>query len=397
MPFKILIVDDEQMIFDGLRASLHFMRKEWKCYFARNSVEAEKYLMKEKLDVVVAEMAMPGRDGIAFFHEVEERQPGAVRIVLSGQSNIQKAMQASTVAHQFISKPCSTQVFVETIQRTLALRHVLLDDSVRAMVNRVNSLPVVPDLYLAITQELRTDEPNIRRIAALVEQDVGMTATLMKVVNSSFFGFYEKVTSPERAVILLGIDVLKGLVLGTRLLQEFRSPCYFGFSIHKLWEHCFQTGMFARAIATDCCPGRSFADACFISGMLHDVGKLVLLSLPDDMYLPIIESVQQKGGPVVTAEEDMLHLNHAHIGAYLLGLWGFPIEVVNGVYGHHRPVMLTDEIPVEVVVHIANALQHEMVPNKKYSFSKLDMPLLQLNGLDSQLEHWRTVCETHMR
>ncbi|MDD3311742.1 response regulator [Pseudodesulfovibrio sp.] len=396
MQRKILFVDDDQSILDSFRTMLHFKRKEWRCYFADSGPAGLAILDRHPIDVVIADMRMPGMDGGDFLKEVEKRQPGAVRMILSGYSEMQLLLKSVKHAHQFLSKPCSSDTVVETIRRVTELSHILNHDGVRRVVAGVDSLPAIPDLYVRISEELSRPEPDLKRLAGLVERDVGVTATLMRVVNSSFFGFYDKVSSPARAVVLLGVEALKGLVLGEHLLREIKGDSLAGYSVNKLWEHSLETGYFAKAIASIERKDDQFVEDCFISGMLHDVGKLVLATEMQERYAAVLERVRTNSGPVYGAEGLEFGVSHAEVGAYLLGLWSFKARVVEAVHGHHLPVVCVADCSATMIVHAANVLQHELRQYSGYTHSVMDEPMLESLGLADRIGAWREACKKYM-
>lgn len=393
MKRRILFVDDEQSVLDGFRVMLHSQRREWKCAFALSGEQGLAMIQEAPFDVVIADMRMPGMDGADFLKEVERLQPATIRMILSGYSDMQLLLKSARHAHQFLSKPCSSEKLISAIRRVTGLSPILNNEAVRSIVTGLNALPVIPDLYIRITQELERPEPDLKRIAELVQRDVGMTATLMKVVNSSFFGFYRKIKDPAHAVTLLGIDALKGLVLGAHLLSKLDTSSFKGYSVEKLWEHCLQTGYFAKTIASGEGRDRQFVEDCFIAGILHDVGKLVLVTQMDGLYKPVVESVRQEGGPVVVHERQRLGVSHAEVGAYLLGLWGFKQSVVEGVFGHHGANEDRGSLTEALVVHVANALQHELGPaNSGYVFEQVHSDWLEAANAGDKLEKWREAC-----
>lgn len=393
MKRKILFVDDDRNVLDGFRTMLHPKRRDWKGRFALSAEEGLKLVDAEEFDVVIADMRMPGMDGADFLGEVEKRQPGTVRMILSGYSEMKALLKSAKHAHQFLSKPCSSEVIIATIQRALELQSVLNDDSVREIVAQLDSLPAIPDLYVKVAEELQSGEPDLQAVADLVEQDIGISATLMKVVNSSFFGFYETVTTPSRAVVLLGVEALKGLILGVNLLRELDLSDFPGYSVEKLWEHSLQTGYFAKVIANEEGLDREVSENCFICGILHDVGKLVLVTNLPEKYRSVLETVQAGNGPILDAEERVLGVNHAGIGAYLLGLWGFGIDVVSGVLGHHSPVLCGEGVTPGLVVHAANVFQHELADSHSgYHFTSLDSDWFRSQQMEERLGRWREVC-----
>lgn len=393
MKRNILFVDDDQAILDGFKSMMYTKRKEWRCHFATSGAKGLKLLEKAEFDVVIADMRMPGMDGADFLAEVAERQPGAIRMILSGYSDMASLLKSASIAHQFMTKPCSTVKVIETIQRVIDLSAILGNDRVRKIVARLEALPVIPDLFVQITRELENPEPNIKAIGKMVERDVGISATLMKVVNSSFFGFYENVSSPARAVTLLGTETVKGLVLGVQFMSVIDLSALNNYSVEKLWNHSLETGYFAKTIAAMESQDKDFIETCFLAGILHDVGKLVCVTKMNDVYSPVLECTQERGGPVFRCEQKQLGVTHAEVGAYLLGVWGFKTEVVEAVNGHHAPKARGMELRPETIVHVANTLQHELKRYSGYTHSLINGDHLASLGLNHRLDEWREACK----
>ncbi|WP_147820305.1 response regulator [Salidesulfovibrio onnuriiensis] len=394
---RILFIDDDQNILDSFRAMIHLKRREWKGSYERNAEAGLKLLSEERFDVVVADIRMPGMDGAEFFEKVRDIQPRTIRVILSGYSDMQCLFKSAKFAHQFLSKPCSSAMLIDTLQRLVDLDDIMSNDAIREIIVRLKSLPVIPEIYLSVTKELQKPEPDLKWVGKLVEKDVGLSATLLKVVNSAFFGFYERVISPAHAVVLLGLDSLKGLILGVKLLGSFELPNVRDYSVDKLWQHSLQTGYFAKVIATEEGMDKEFIESCFVGGILHDVGKLVLLTQLYDVYGSVLETVRTEGGPIYDLEQHELKVSHAEIGSYLLGTWGFKDSIVRGVHCHHTPRKCGKGLTTALVVHVANAIQHELaVWTSGYVSASMDMELLEESGLDGRLEAWRELCREYL-
>ncbi|MBI9113061.1 response regulator [Maridesulfovibrio ferrireducens] len=393
MKHKILFVDDNQNMLRGIKAMLHSRRKEWACRFASNGEDAVELIQQESFDAVVSDIRMPGMNGIDFLKIVEKIQPATIRIILSGYTEIQTLLKSTTCAHQFISKPCSSKTLIDTIQRLIKLRHILNNNEISTMVARLNSLPAIPDLYLKICTELEKEEPSLDRVGKFVEKDPGVSATILKVVNSAFFGFYNTISSPSHAVTLLGTEAVKGLVLGVHLLDKIDLSSLAGYSVDKLWTHSLQTGDFAKAIATLETTDKTFISSCYVAGILHDVGKLIFVTNMENIYKPVLLEVRKMGGPINLNEKDKLGVSHAAIGAYLLGLWGFHENIVSGVFDHHTPENSEDGLTVALVVHAANTLQHELYyPDSNFIFSPINLEWLEAQSLMERLPEWVAAC-----
>jgi HD-like signal output (HDOD) protein len=362
MKKRIVFVDDERHVLDALRRMLRPMRDHWEMTFLQTGEQALDVLEKQPQDVIVADMRMPGMDGVTLLNAVRERFPGVIRIVLSGHSDTNMALQSVRHAHQYLLKPCGAEELKATVDRTVNLKDVFLNEAVKTVVAKIDTLPSLPRTYLELMAELRREEPSLRVVGDLVNQDVGMSANILKLVNSAFFGLRTHVSSPIHAVTLLGTEIIKALIISLHLFSRFDMERFPGFSLELLWKHSLTTGLFAKTIAlAEGRPG-SEVDDCYISGLLHDVGKLLLATNFEAKYQEVLRRSRAEGRTVHDMEKEIFQATHAEIGAYLLGLWGLPENVVAAIFFHHAPPH--DPPPgfsPLMAVHAANSLEHDLV------------------------------------
>lgn len=375
---RILFVDDEPRILEGLQRMLRSQRREWEMRFAVGAGAALAEMEAGPFDAVITDMRMPGMDGAELLAEVQRRHPATVRIILSGHSDPEASTRATHVAHQFLSKPCSAEVLKAAVDRPLSLTSELGSDAVRDLVGGIDRLPAVPELYGKVSRLLSEPDTSTADVADLLEQDTAMAAKLLQMVNSSFIGVGRRVTSVRTAVDLLGVQAIRNLALSTELSRAFdvgSRVC--GFSANALHEHSLQVAALARAIA------RPVAQAheAYSIGILHDVGKLVLASHLPDQFARIIRTAGERGVALHVIEQEELGVSHATVGASLLALWNLPDSVVQGVAGHHAPSSLPVASfgPGEYVA-VANALVNEILP------ARPDLPVAARPG-DGILEH----------
>ena len=394
MKTRILFVDDEPNVLSALRRMFHDMRGEWEMAFASGGQMGLAMIAEQPFDVVVADMRMPGMDGAEFLREAQTQNPGAIRIVLSGHSDRDMIMQTVRPAHQFLPKPCQPEELKAVISRSLALREVFLDERVKNVVARLDKMPTVPRLYSALLDALGREEPSMREVAGLIAQDVGMSAGILKLVNSAFFGLRVHVSSPAHAVNLLGLEVVKSLVLGVGLFDRFNKEKFNDFDLEKLWSHSLGTARLAREIATVENGSPDDRENCYIAGLLHDVGKLVMATNFSDAYRDILLACQKGQGTVLEMERRMFGASHAEVGAYLLGLWGVDDRVVRAVYLHHEPGRDRHAgFSPLLAVHVANRLEHELVIiSPHYAINPLDELYLTASGFADRLPVWREAC-----
>ncbi|GFM36632.1 response regulator [Desulfovibrio psychrotolerans] len=394
MKLRVLFVDDEPNVLNGLRLVLRSLREKWSMAFAGGAVEALEILAREPYDVVVTDMRMPGMDGGDLLSEVQRLYPDTLRIILSGYSDHKMIMKTVKPAHQFLTKPCNHKELEEVVERSMRLRTVLGNERVRAVFSDVDTLPSLPDVYASLEAELGKEDPSLHHIGNIIESDMGLTASLLKLVNSSFFGLRRHVSSPHQAVVLLGTDTVKSLMLVIELVKRFVVKKSLRFNAGLLWQHCTQTGHLARCLAVHADADKEVMDHAFIAGLMHDVGKLVLLTRLADDYAGVLELVRSRDYSVHDAEREVFCATHAEMGAYLLALWGMPAPVVEAVLGHHEPVQVPHEgfAPV-TAVHVANVMEHELVIiNPQYRKPAVDAAYIDSLGLTSRMQSMRMSC-----
>ena len=187
MKTRVLFVDDEPNVLAGLRRMLRDQRKMWDMKFAAGGADALEVMESNEFDVVVTDMRMPGIDGAELLNRVANLYPNTVRLVLSGQSEHERIFRAIGPAHQFMSKPCDPQVLVSTVNRACGLKDQLTNEDLKNLVSQLTELPSLPITYRELVDELESDEASLDRVSEKIESDIGMTARVLQLVNSSFF------------------------------------------------------------------------------------------------------------------------------------------------------------------------------------------------------------------
>ncbi len=337
MKLSILFVDDEPNVLAGLRRVLRPLRHEWSAEFAEGGPQALALLVRAPFDAVVTDLRMPGMTGVQLLEEVRRVQPRAVRIILTGHCDEEAAARAAAVAHRMLSKPCDPAALKASLAGACARRDLLSGEALVALVARRGSVPSPPALYAEVTAELGAPEPSLDRVAALVARDPGMSAKLLHLVNSAFFGLRTPAAGPRQAVTLLGLETLRMLVLTCGVFSRYEGPAGAPFSAEALWAHSRRTGELAAAVARAEGADARTAGHAAVAGLLHDVGRLVLQDSLPDACREALARARAEGRPAWEVERDVLGASHAEVGGCLLGLWGVPEPIVEAVAWHHRP------------------------------------------------------------
>ena len=391
---RILFVDDEPRILEGLQRTLRSMRQEWEMHFAGSGQEALEYLSKEPADVIVSDMRMPGMDGAQLLIEVKKRHPQIARIVLSGHSEEEAILKSVRPAHQYLAKPCDAETLKSVVMSACALRGLLAEESIKRIVSSMDSIPSLPSLYAEIIEELHSPNASIQKVGTIVSKDMGMTAKILQLVNSAFFGLRRHVSSPAQAVSLLGLDTIKALVLSVHIFTQLDSQKATGLSLDKLWRHSFLTGILAKAIAREEKLKQVLIDDSFMAGLLHDLGKPILSINFPERYGKIQKVAKEKNLSLSEAESELIGAAHSEVGAYLAGLWGLPDPIVEGLAFHHYPTKCQGQgFSPLLAVHVADVLEHqEDSSDGEQTKPQINSDYLSKLGMLDRLAVWQEIC-----
>jgi HD-like signal output (HDOD) protein/CheY-like chemotaxis protein len=391
---EILFVDDEPHVLDSLRNLLRKQRKEWNMSFAEGGEAALQHLRAAPCDVIVSDMRMPVIDGAALLSKVLVEYPHVVRIVLSGQTEQEVSRRMVHVAHQFLAKPCDGRTVQQTIQRACELQTLLEHPALRRTVGEIGQLPIKPAIYTKLVEVLAEPNSSIGDAARVLESDMGITSKILQVVNSAFFGMPQRVTDITAAVAYLGLEMVKTLTLSVemRQSQEIKGQAedVAGFSIDAIQEH----GLMAARIARRLLPDKLLAQDAFAAALLKDAGLIVLISRLPEVFKQIIDEARASGRSILEVEQEILGITHQEIGAYLLGIWGLPYNIVEAVAHHHSPGRAASQTWDALgAAHVASAFVSERFEGKAAPSigTTIDLPYLDHMGVAKQLPGWRAM------
>jgi HD-like signal output (HDOD) protein len=340
-PLRVLFVDDETRVLEAMERVLFDIETCWETRFVSNGDQALAELQRAPYDVVVSDLRMSGMDGVALLTRIAERFPRMVRIVLSGHSDEEAALKMVRVAHQFLAKPCAAETVHQVIARTEQLTQMLGDRKLQAVVGQIGALPSAASLHARLCELLEGEDADgsSSAITELIKQDPAMTCKLLQVASSAFFNSPASVVDVESAVMRLGCRTIKNLVLTLAAFDPLRGRQPDAQSVDALQSRSLSIARLAARMAR--LP--EDASAAYTAGLLCDTGQLVLASaVPERLYVTQAEAVQ-RGVHYHVAEQATWGTTHAEIGAYLLGLWGLPFQIVEAVANHHAPERSADD------------------------------------------------------
>lgn len=353
-------------------------------------------MSENTVDVIVTDMRMPGMSGAELLKAVLKRFPEVIRIVLSGQSDQELVLQSVNCAHQYLLKPCTLELLTGAIERTFLIRGLLSDKSLVKLVTGVINLPSLPSLYIKLLEEIRSEKASLKKVGDIISRDVTMSAKILKIVNSAFFSLPQKISSPHQATTFLGLEVIKSLVIQVELFSVFKSRSIKDRAFLKeLWRHSMTVGNLAGLIAGTVSTEKKVREEALISGILHDIGKLLLLDTPD-YSSKINKLIKNKNCTLWEAEYELFGCSHAEAGGYLLSLWGFSDSLIEAVAFHHTPFKAWQAgfSPLSAV-YVADAILSRGSEGCSIAeeFKNLDFKYIKLIGMEEKLAEWTAANE----
>lgn len=400
----VLFVDDDQNVLSGLERMLHRLRSSWEVQYANGGAEALELIDTcPGIDVVVTDLHMPGMHGAEFLRQVSERDAQIIRIVLSGNLNPEDLTEAANVAHQILAKPCDPDHLRDVLSRACTLRERMENSPVKQSLMQMGTLPSVPVLYWRIMDEINSQKPSIERVAEIIAKDPGMTAKVLKIANTS--------TTPENrisdiiyATHALGLENLRSFVLVAELFENVSNDQLTKtFDVDALWQHGLTVGEYAKKIAEFEGADRKIIEASYTSGLLHDIGLLILGSKLPEQFEEVLKYAREHGSTLIQAERKVLKVTHAEVGAYLLDLWGLSDSIVKAISHHFFPsgdeeelysFEDDDEFSALTAVHAANFFCEEQErTTDEYGKAELDMFYLESLGLGERVTYWWDLCK----
>ncbi len=388
----LLFVDDEPRLLQGLQRQLRPLRSEWDMNFIGDGRAALDLMATRPVDIIVSDMMMPGMDGMQLLGEVRQRHPQTVRIILSGQSGSEAIIRLVGPAHQYLSKPCNPDELRQAITRALALRDVLGNERLKQLATRIKNLPTLPALQNRLAEELEKESPSLECVGEIIAHDIALTAKVLQLVNSAFFCRAQPINNPVEAAVYLGLNTIQSLVLSTEIFSQADLRTCKSFSFEALARHSWLTGVLARNVAQLERQEVKIHEQCFLAGLLHDVGQLILASGLPGEYAEVIAQAKNQSRPLWQVEQEFFGATHADVGAYLLALWGLSNPITEAVALHHQPARCpTPGFSATMAVHAADVFAHEVFESGTEATAPgLDTAYLTGLGFGGRIETWRT-------
>ncbi len=227
--------------------------------------------------------------------------------------------------------------------------------AVSALTDRIQGFPALPSVVSRVIELSSDPECAIDEFLNVIRLDLSLTAAILKLANSAFYGQARTVSSLRQAVPLLGFNEIRNMVIARAMFSSFKAvKLEHWFDIRGFWVHSFLCGLAARVLARETEP----ADDAFISGLIHDIGKLVILSVFPSQFARIAARQDEPAFNMYRREENLFGASHGEIGLNLLKRWSFPKKLVDAVGCHHQPETAGANAPASALIYFADMVAH---------------------------------------
>ncbi len=203
------------------------------------------------------------------------------------------------------------------------------------ILRKEHQLPALPQVFLELQQAINAENTSADDLAAIISQDPSLTAFLLRMVNSAFYSLPMQIDTISRAVTVVGVNQLSTLAVGTSVMSLFKDVPVEVIDMEQFWKHSVACGLIARRICR--ITGKGDPERAFVSGLLHDIGQLILLQAEPERAAAVLTHARNKDVLLFAEEKALLGFDHATLGGMLLRKWNFPFVLVSAVLEHHQP------------------------------------------------------------
>ncbi len=225
-------------------------------------------------------------------------------------------------------------------------------ERLRREIQDLSNLPTLPGIVQVIVSMVEEENSNVQQIGDCIARDQVLSAKLLRMVNSPFYGFPGRISSVKHALVLLGFNVVKGLVLSTTVFDVLAQ------NIRGLWEHSLGAAVISRRIAKEM--NVREPDEIMVAGLLHDLGKVVMAYLAKEDYTAAMEVAQVKHCHIAEAEKEVFGYNHATVAGWVAEYWHLPQRLSGAITYHHHPELAKQHAETAAIVQLADILARGM-------------------------------------
>lgn len=382
----LLAVADPQALIDITQA----LGAAWDVTSVASEADALAQFESRSFDAFLADFNLGTPDASELLNQALEKFPETARFLLAYEADLALVAAKVLGSPQILPKPVEPDSLKTRIESGVS------KDEPKASVSEppatLSASPTIPAIYAEVLEALESSEVTCELVGNIIRGDSALSAEVLTLTNSSYLGLPRNVADPVDAVESLGLETVKGLVMAMQFLAEHSrlKPAYLSFE--QLWQHSINVAQIARDLVLFETKDRALAAQALTAGLLHDLGKVILVTNFDDLYGRVYSLARKQPVSAWDVEKEMFGANHGEIGACLLGMWNLPAPIVDAAALHHEPPLgESQQLTPLAAVHIANVLEHQLRPTDDDMMVApvINTPFLNELGLLQRLPVWR--------
>ena len=262
---------------------------------------------------------------------------------------------------------------------------MMTPDQIKEKIKSIIQLPALPAVAMEVVELVDNPKTSASKLGKVISSDQALTAKVLKIANSPFYGFPKKISTIDFAIIVLGFDALKEIVISISLVSSLQKKSDTYFDAKVFWDHSISTGVVARRLARDL--GYRISGEVFVGGLLHDMGVSVLHRYFTNEFQRAIEITRETDLNIIEAEESVLGVTHGDVGGWLAERWNLPEHLVESIAYHHAPMKAQINADLVALVHCADVMSHQITNltvefDKGIEFDPAALERLRLNDPD---------------
>jgi HD-like signal output (HDOD) protein len=382
---RLLFVDDDPLALEQIRRELAHARLQYDVVFVDSGQAAMAALDGGEFDAVISDLRMPLMDGPELLAQVRNRYPSVVRVCMSGAVDDADFMRSMPVTHQFLSKPVVGEALRDVVDRACSLNSILHHQGIRALVGGLNALPATAQTFNDLSEAMTQPNAHTADISRIVSKDQALCIKTLQIVNSSFFRRRAPIMSIQAAVTFVGMEMIKSLALSACVFHALDTSPVASKLLRDLQARSLRKAHYARALLKE----SRHADEAFTAALLLDVGQAVLALCSPETFSEVILIARESKRPLHEVEKEAFGVSHPEVGAYLLGLWGLPLDLIEAVAYHHTPSRVKHtQTAMLAAVHVADAVVDSTADQPEKLLDKLDAAFVARTGVNRCLAEW---------
>ena len=285
----IVLADCDEAALGLIRDRVLDLKPQWQIHTMTKGDQVLQFAQQNRVDCVISEIKLEDMNGFDLLRRLQVICPDSIRFTLSADLDHEVVLESARANHRFINRAVSDDVLVSAIESSLRLNRKLKEATLKHRIGDIHTLPALPEIYQKMVTELTSPHSSLMNVAMIIETDAGLTVTVLKIVNSAFYGLNTRVESVSQGVALLGVHLIKNITLTAKVFAQFEACEMDLIKLRKLNDQAIKTGALCNQFARLARVPRTVVDHVQIAGMLSIIGQLVALSQPLSQPLRAIE------------------------------------------------------------------------------------------------------------